>query len=639
MLNSKPHFDKVKKYVAAVAEKPVVWFGLELDGDILFHVEKKQGGSTKKFKNGKAIVTYINKITTLPTGWTLSMDTKKMKICGGMVWKEEEVFHMTCSLKVQGGGKSTLKKIMNGTGVKLGMGNFSKIVYEKSPPSKEDRSAESKTEALETPSADKKIYKLHAKVTGGLEWFSKKKSSGFQSKDTDKLESLLRRLSKYTDKKVWKKTEGWPEGEEALNKSEIAAHIIEVSSQLEGLLAIIDAEDLELEALMVASQANIDGFEAAISEDFLKAKAEAEAKAKAAKKKKKTPKPKQPGSEDEKRVRTEAYLENLRINAREIQGKVILETNQLADLLGATASYAATKIFEGEAQKDVTLEVGTRQAMAEVDHVRRMRKARGEDDASAEYGVGSIPSDDARFKTKATDKDGNAPKMAHPDQIKANARIKDKKDKYKGDYSEFTDIARSSLVFQTPAELLASQRKIIEYFDQRGQRIVNEKNRFAEPTDDGYSDILLNVKGPDGHIFEFQLHVEALNKAKGHCASKEEWIQKWDMISRNPLYEQLRTSAMILLKENQSEEGISLPTKAADSAVKVIKASADIEISGHDLYNVKRHLFEKSPKEHEQHLFVWTKAAKELFYGPAAAEIADKHGPDLEALKGLTFKR
>ena len=149
----------------------------------------------------------------------------------------------------------------------------------------------------------------------------------------------------------------------------------------------------------------------------------------------------------------------------------------------------------------------------------------------------------------------------------------------------------------------------------------------------------MNVKGPDGHIFEFQLHVEALNKAKGHCASKEEWVQKWDTISRNPLYEQLRTSAMILLKENQSEEGISLPSKAADSAVKVIKASADVEISGHDLYNVKRHLFEKSPKEHEQHLFVWTKAAKELFYGPAAAEIASEHGTDLEALKGLTFTR
>ena len=267
-------------------------------------------------------------------------------------------------------------------------------------------------------------------------------------------------------------------------------------------------------------------------------------KAKPKKKAKKQPKTKQPkekNPEDELveiDVHDERYLNILRKNAQEMQGRLILETTELADILGAEASVAPSKKHEGEAQEDVELLIGTPQAMAEVDHVRRMRKGRGE---QTPYGVGDI-SKKKGFKTKAKDKEGNSPKMAHEDQIKATARIEDKKEKYDGDYSDFTDIARSSLIFNTPGELLASRDKIIQYFDERGQRVVLEKNRFKEPTDDGYSDMLLNIMHVDGHIFKFQLHIKTLNEAKGHC-SDSDWELKWvDMNSGKDkdLYQDLK---------------------------------------------------------------------------------------------------
>ena len=417
-------------------------------------------------------------------------------------------------------------------------------------------------------------------------------------------------------------------------------------------------EDLiNLESILTENEAAMDDFDARglVKREEAKKKA-AKEKSKPKKKGKKSDKTKQPLEKDPDKksetedpdkksdtleVTDERYLNILRQNAQKMQGRLILETTQLADMLGAEASVAPSKKHEGEAQEDVELLVGTPQAMAEVEHIRRMRKARGE---KQRYGVGDIPTNKKEFKKKAKDKHGNAPKVAHEDQIKATARIEDKKEKYEGDYSAFTDIARSSLIFNTPGELLASKEKIIKYFDQRGQRIVLEKNRFNRPTDDGYSDMLLNVQHVDGHIFEFQLHIKTLNEAKGHC-SDDDWELKWrDMNSGKDkdLYQELRTSAMALLREDSSDHDgdsppLELPKKARASAVKILAATEKLQFTGHDLYNVKRYLFEKFPIRHALHLEIWTRAAKVFFYGPAVDKINESDGEDLTALKSLTF--
>ena len=79
---------------------------------------------------------------------------------------------------------------------------------------------------------------------------------------------------------------------------------------------------------------------------------------------------------------------------------------------------------------------------------------------------------------------------------------------YDGDASRITDLARSSIIFETEAEVL----KALSVLQQRTD-VLRFKNRFASPID-GYRDVLLNVLTPNGHIVEIQLHLRSILEAK-----------------------------------------------------------------------------------------------------------------------------
>ena len=67
--------------------------------------------------------------------------------------------------------------------------------------------------------------------------------------------------------------------------------------------------------------------------------------------------------------------------------------------------------------------------------------------------------------------------------------------KYKGDFSCVTDCARISLEFTTADGLLAAAQKLLEHAS-------TFKNRVANPTDEGYCDLMFTLPMSNGHICE-----------------------------------------------------------------------------------------------------------------------------------------
>ena len=82
--------------------------------------------------------------------------------------------------------------------------------------------------------------------------------------------------------------------------------------------------------------------------------------------------------------------------------------------------------------------------------------------------------------------------------------------KFGGDASQITDLARASLVADDIQSLMSA-------FEDLGQqaKVVQVKNRFAEPKASGYRDLNLLVKLPQtGMIVEVQLHLKAISEIK-----------------------------------------------------------------------------------------------------------------------------
>ncbi len=54
-------------------------------------------------------------------------------------------------------------------------------------------------------------------------------------------------------------------------------------------------------------------------------------------------------------------------------------------------------------------------------------------------------------------------------------------------------------------------------------KVVRTKDRFLNPTGDGYRDILLNIRMPNGHVTELQLHMRQVLRAeeRGHDFQNE----------------------------------------------------------------------------------------------------------------------
>ena len=79
---------------------------------------------------------------------------------------------------------------------------------------------------------------------------------------------------------------------------------------------------------------------------------------------------------------------------------------------------------------------------------------------------------------------------------------------YAGDASRITDLARSSVIFETESEVLQALEML-----QNDMNVIRIKNRFQNPVN-GYRDVLLNILMPNGHIVEMQLHLRSILEVK-----------------------------------------------------------------------------------------------------------------------------
>jgi hypothetical protein len=375
-----------------------------------------------------------------------------------------------------------------------------------------------------------------------------------------------------------------------------------------------------------------------------------------------------------------AYLSKLHTIAMQVQADLQIQTYDLAKgLKGCDASFAITK-SDGPGVEPSGV------GKAEVAHVNRQIKARKtakkestghqtpaekeqalmeeEEEYTIEaIGKGNFKEKQAAVKAdymKDKDKKKYMGKMTRlygvwgkpietktlEDEVKGLERIADKKQKYGNDYSAFTDIARSSLIFDTPKALLDAKPDILAALTANGQEVVRQKNRFEEPTDDGYSDILLNVEDTKhgGHLFELQLHVKGLYDAKT-APLKDEALVK---MLGSAEYKKVRASNDELIKAHKdelpystgpttTEETFVLPPKALASAEKIRDKT---NFSGHDIYNVKRFIFEQAQGKgpFKTHVVFWAEFAKEHFYQPASTKTSEEGGAvHFDALKALSF--
>ena len=105
--------------------------------------------------------------------------------------------------------------------------------------------------------------------------------------------------------------------------------------------------------------------------------------------------------------------------------------------------------------------------------------------------------------------------LAGPNKSRARAIEKIEND-YSGNHLKLVDVVRASGIFATFSQLAL----MVEALMGAGCSllVVRAKDRFNNPTDFGYKDLLLNVKLDDSdHIGELQLHLQAIIDIKPAC--------------------------------------------------------------------------------------------------------------------------
>jgi hypothetical protein len=80
-----------------------------------------------------------------------------------------------------------------------------------------------------------------------------------------------------------------------------------------------------------------------------------------------------------------------------------------------------------------------------------------------------------------------------------------------GKWEHLSDIVRSSIAVDSHKEIPG----ILQKLEASGITLARQpKDRFVNPTPGGYRDVLLNVRYPNGHVGEIQIHSKALLTAK-----------------------------------------------------------------------------------------------------------------------------
>jgi hypothetical protein len=125
---------------------------------------------------------------------------------------------------------------------------------------------------------------------------------------------------------------------------------------------------------------------------------------------------------------------------------------------------------------------------------------------------------------------------------------------YGGDASNLTDLARASIEYEKMDDLTKGLAELQKRFPS-----VRVKDRFAKPTEAGYRDILVNVKAPNGHVCEVQLHLKQILEVKGGAGHK--------------IYEEVRT-----IQANAAKAGRSLTPEE-------LKRVATLQAQSRELYD------------------------------------------------------
>lgn len=103
-----------------------------------------------------------------------------------------------------------------------------------------------------------------------------------------------------------------------------------------------------------------------------------------------------------------------------------------------------------------------------------------------------------------------------------------------GDWATLTDVVRATVAVDTMAQV----GNVVQHLQARGMKLARQPtDRFSNPTDAGYRDLMLKVEYPNGHIGEIQVQIKGMLKAKEQA---------------HPLYEKVRTIEGKLKTENRS---------------------------------------------------------------------------------------
>lgn len=96
---------------------------------------------------------------------------------------------------------------------------------------------------------------------------------------------------------------------------------------------------------------------------------------------------------------------------------------------------------------------------------------------------------------------------------------------YNGDASRVTNIVSGNILYDSEADLRRAPPLIVEAMREQQIEVVRIVDRWTAPLIDGYRDILLNLRMPNGHITETQLHLRALVDARRRMSDgyTEQW--------------------------------------------------------------------------------------------------------------------
>ena len=212
LINSKKHiaFSKVGVPKDGVSrDNPKAFFCVEVEDGFLFHISQKKGVNPSLFKSAQKIQSFLKKKKFLPSpSFTLS---KRAKIVCGIMWKDGSKYGIEITSKVNGGGKSTLKKVFPIKEFKLP--KLDGFIYGKPEETEEDIQINTEVDSvkpgfMEFAASNKrtqKSLKLFRQIEAHLSALASVREQiaihdVASPPSREELDELLRHLSKYLDK-------------------------------------------------------------------------------------------------------------------------------------------------------------------------------------------------------------------------------------------------------------------------------------------------------------------------------------------------------------------------------------------------------------------------------------------------------